>query len=141
MNFVISAAIGGQATNVSNASLRNLNLSMAKYLKSGFENIEFVGVDKLKINLYISGDISEYCNCSGIKNVRYIKNKKEISSELCIQRIYWDTLPELSIEEKFIKFMYSSLLDLSILIEKKLENNGYFFDKEKFNKIIAECVR
>jgi hypothetical protein len=141
MNFVISTTIGGQVTNVSNASLRNLNLSMAKCLKNGFENIEFVGLDKLKINLYISGDISEYCNCSGIKNVRYIKNKKEISSELCIQRNYWDTLPELSIEEKFIKFMYLSLLDLSISIEKKLENNSYFFDKEKFNKIIAECVR
>jgi hypothetical protein len=127
MNFIISTAIGGQVTNVSNASLRNINLSMAKCLKNRFENIEFVGLDKLKINLYISGDISEYCNCSGIKNVRYIKNKKEISSEFCIQRNYWDTLPELSIEDKFIKFMYLSLLDLSISIEKKLENNGYFF--------------
>jgi len=139
MNFVISTAIGGQVTNEPNVNIMNININMIKRLKSGFENIEFAELDKIKINLYISGDVSEYCYCAGIKNVRYIKNKKEISSEFCIPRTYWDTLPELCLEEKFFKFIYLSLFDLGLAICAKLKSNNYIFDKEKYNNIIAEC--
>ncbi|MDR2148046.1 MAG: immunity protein 12 [Tannerella sp.] len=140
MVFIISTAIGGQVTNVPNINIRNINFSITNCLKNKFEQIEFIGLDKLKINLYISGDLSEYCNCTGIKNIKYIMNKKEISAEFCIQKIYWETLPELSTEEKFAKYMYSSLLDLSNLIKKRLNKDGYLFDKEFFDRIVKESI-
>ena len=139
MNFVISTAIGGQVTNEPNTNLRSININITKCLKDRFENVEFIGLNKISINLYISGDVSEYCNCSGISKVRYIKKKKEISVEFCIQRTYWDTLTEISLEEKFLRFISSSLFDLGVEIDKKLKINHFQFDKEKFNEIVEEC--
>lgn len=141
MDFVISTIIGGQVTNVPNFNIRNININLKNRLKNEFENIVFSGLDKLEITLYISGDVSEYCDCVGIKNVRYIKKKKEIISEFYIPRTYWDTLPELSLDEKFFRFMYLSLFDLGLVIFKKLKNNDYIFDKEMFNNIISKCFK
>ena len=139
MNFVISTAIGGEVTNEPDTNLRSIIINMAKRLKNGFENVDFVGLNKISINLYISGDISEYCNFPGISKVRYIKKKKEISVEFCIQRTYWETLTEMSLEEKFWQFISSSLFDLEIEIDKKLKINDFPFEKEKFNAIVEEC--
>ena len=78
---------------------------MRKSLKKQFANNSFDGLDKTKINIYISGNVSEYCTKSGITKCRYLRKKKEIISEFCIDRYYWTSEPLLDVKRKFLLFI------------------------------------
>ena len=67
-----------------------------------------------KINLYISGDISEYCSKLGITKCRYFQKKNELVSESCIDRYYWNSEPMLDTKKKFLLFLESSFINLGL---------------------------
>jgi hypothetical protein len=78
MELVISTAIGGQVIEDPNVNIRVINISLLKEIKQKFEEIEFENLKKVKVNLYISGDVSEYCDKTGISKNRYFKEKRSI---------------------------------------------------------------
>ena len=81
MEIIVSSVIGGQivAEVGMERVLHQLIIEMRKSLKKQFANNSFDGLDKTKINIYISGDVSEYCTKSGITKCRYLRKKKEKS--------------------------------------------------------------
>lgn len=113
---------------------------MRKSLKKQFVNNSFEGLAKIKINLYISGDLSEYCSKSGITKYRYSQKKNEFISEFCIDRYYWNSEPMLDIKKKFLLFLESSFINLGILIKEKLKSKGYNFDNEMFKEIVLKSL-
>uniref|UniRef100_UPI00359F5159 Imm12 family immunity protein n=1 Tax=Prevotella heparinolytica TaxID=28113 RepID=UPI00359F5159 len=58
-------------------------IKMRKPLKQNFAETSFEGLDRIKINIYISGDVSSYTEKTGITNTRYYKKKKEYTAEFC----------------------------------------------------------
>ena len=113
---------------------------MRKNLKKQFLNISFEGLAKIKINLYISGDVSEYSSKSGITKCRYFQKKNELVSEFCIDRYYWNSEPMLDTKKKFLLFLESSFINLGILIKEKLKSKGYKFDSEMFKEIALKSL-
>jgi len=103
-------------------------------------NISFEGLAKIKINLYISGDVSEYSSKSGITKCRYFQKKNELVSEFCIDRYYWNSEPMLDTKKKFLLFLESSFINLGILIKEKLKSKGYNFDSEMFKEIALKSL-
>ena len=120
--------------------IHQIIIEMRKSLKKQFVNNSFEGLAKIKINLYISGDLSEYCSKSGITKYRYSQKKNEFISEFCIDRYYWNSEPMLDIKKKFLLFLESSFINLGILIKEKLKSKGYNFDNEMFKEIVLKSL-
>ncbi|SHG43081.1 Imm12 family immunity protein [Pedobacter caeni] len=134
MDFVISTAIGGQVLSdvESNKWLKDIQIGISKILKENFKGIEIAGLQKIKINLYISGDISEYCDKIGISKSKYLKAKNEISTEFCITRDFWNKGSVNQADLQFVEFLKQSLLDLSDFVENKLNSVKISFQKDVF---------
>jgi hypothetical protein len=129
MELVISTAIGGQVIEDPNVNIRVINISLLKEIKQKFEEIEFENLKKVKVNLYISGDVSEYCDKTGISKNRYFKEKKEVSSEFCINRSYWSDNLEKSAEQKLKDFLKKSLMELGEVLKTKLKDEGFNYEQ------------
>lgn len=129
MELVISTVIGGQVIEDPSINIRVINIALTKEIKQKFEAIEFENLKKLKINLYISGDVSGYCDETGISKNKYFKAKKEVSSEFCINRHYWKHNLEKSPEKKLKDFMKTSLTELGAFIRTKLKENGFNYEE------------
>ena len=142
MEIIVSSVIGGQivAEVGMERVLHQLIIEMRKSLKKQFANNSFDGLDKTKINIYISGDVSEYCIESGITKCRYLRKKKEIISEFCIDRYYWTSEPLLDVKRKFLLFIKDSFVDLGVCIKKKLKSEGYDFDSEVFKEMVVKSL-
>ena len=142
MDIIVSSVIGGQLKPEveMEKNLHQIIIEMRKNLKKQFLNISFEGLAKIKINLYISGDVSEYSSKSGITKCRYFQKKNELVSEFCIDRYYWNSEPMLDTKKKFILFLESSFINLGILIKEKLKSKGYNFDSEMFKEIALKSL-
>lgn len=141
MEIVLSTAIGGDISSEINAkNIHQLVIEVRKSLKTQFKDKFFHGVDKINIDLYIDGDISEYCTESGVAKCRYYQKKREIASEFCIDRNYWFSEPFLDYKGKFILFMKISLLNLNAFIEKRLKSDGVSFDSTLFQETVLESL-
>lgn len=143
MEIIISSVIGGQITPEVKIEkkLHQIIIEMRKSLKKQFVNYSFEGLIKIKINLYISGDVSEYRSKSGITKYQYFQKKNEYIAEFCIDRNYWNSEPMLDTKKKFLSFIESSFINLGILIKEKLKSKGYKFDSEMFKKIALKSLR
>ena len=142
MEISVSSVIGGQLKPEveMEKNLHQIIIEMRKNLKKQFLNISFEGLAKIKINLYISGDVSEYSSKSGITKCRYFQKKNELVSEFCIDRYYWNSEPMLDTKKKFLLFLGSSFINLGILIKEKLKSKGYKFDSEMFKEIALKSL-
>ena len=136
MEIIVSSVIGGQLVPEvgMEEKLHQIIIEMRKSLKKQFVNYSFEGFIKIKINLYISGDVSEYRSKSGITKYQYFQKKNEFITEFCVDRYYWNSEPKLDTKRKFLLFLESSLIDLGVLIKEKLESKGYNFDCEMFTE-------
>ncbi len=85
MEIILSAAIGGDITSEIDGAkiIHSSIIKMRKPLKQNFAETSFEGLDRIKINIYISGDVSSYTEKTGITNTRYYKKKKEYTAEFC----------------------------------------------------------
>ena len=142
MEIIVSSVIGGQLVPEvgMEEKLHQIIIEMRKSLKKQFVNKSFEGLAKIKINLYISGDLSEYCSKSGITKHQYFQKKNELVSEFCIDRYYWNSEPMLDTKKKFLLFLESSFINLGILIKEKLKSKGYKFDSEMFKEIALKSL-
>ena len=136
MELVISTAIGGKVVDDPNINIRVINIALIKDLKQRFLEIEFESLKKIKVDLYISGDVSEYCEQTGIYKNKYFKNKQEVSSEFCLSRSYWDESGEQPVKEKLKEFIKKSLIMLGGFIKEKLE--GSDFRLEQYLKVLKD---
>lgn len=136
MELVISTAIGGQVVDDPNINIRVINIALIKEIKQRFLAIEFESLKKIKVDLYISGDVSEYCEQTGIYKNKYFKTKLEVSSEFCLSRSYWNNTGEQSIEEKLKEFIKKSLIVLGDFIKEKLK--GSDFNLEQYLKVLKD---
>jgi len=114
MEIIISSVIGGQIMPEVKIEkkLHQIIIEMRKSLKKQFVNYSFEGLIKIKINLYISGDVSEYRSKSGITKYQYFQKKNEYIAEFCIDRNYWNSEPMLDTKKKFLSFIESSFINL-----------------------------
>lgn len=80
MEIIVSSVIGGQivAEVGMERVLHQLIIEMRKSLKKQFANNSFDGLDKTKINIYISGDVSEYCTNPELQNVDIFGRRKRL---------------------------------------------------------------
>lgn len=142
MEIIISSVIGGQIMPEVKIEkkLHQIIIEMRKSLKKQFVNYSFEGFIKIKINLYISGDVSEYRSKSGITKYQYFQKKNEYIAEFCIDRNYWNSEPMLDTKKKFLSFIESSFINLGILIKEKLKSKGYNFDSEMFKEIALKSL-
>lgn len=142
MKIIVSCVIGGEliSGNGMEKVLHQLIIEMRKSLKKQFDSKTFDGLDKTKINLYISGNVSEFCSQSGIAKCQYVLKKKEIISEFCIDRYYWTSEPVLDLKKKFLSFMDNSLTNLSLSIKEKLKVKGLDFDSELFKETFLNSL-
>ncbi|AZA78668.1 hypothetical protein EG347_14700 [Chryseobacterium sp. G0186] len=136
MELVISTAIGGQVVDDPNINIRVINIALIKEIKQRFLEIEFESLKKIKVDLYISGDVSEYCEQTGIYKNKYFKTKLEVSSEFCLSRSYWNTSGGQPVEEKLKEFIKKSLIVLGDFIKEKLE--GSDFRLEQYLKVFKD---
>lgn len=143
MEVILSTVIGGEITvEVDGGKIvHSLIIKMRNSLKEHFKKIFFEGLDRIKINVYISGDVSSYCDKTGITANRYFRAKTEYTTEFCIDKNYWSLEPVLPVDRKFILFMENSLIQLGGIIEKKLKAAGYNFDGELFKEIVLKSLR
>ena len=123
MEVILSTVIGGEITvEVDGGKIvHSLIIKMRNSLKEHFKKIFFEGLDRIKINVYISGDVSSYCDKTGITATRYFRAKTEYTTEFCIDKNYWSLEPVLPVDRKFILFMENSLIQLGGIIEKNLK--------------------
>jgi len=114
MEIIVSSVIGGQIVSEvgMEKKIHQIIIEVRKSLKEQFVNKSFEGLAKIKINLYISGDLSEYCSKSGITKHQYFQKKSEFITEFCIDRYYWNSEPKLDTKKKFLLFLESSLINL-----------------------------
>lgn len=121
MEVILSTVIGDEITVELDGEkiVHSLIIKMRKSLKKHFKKIFFEGLDRIKINVYISGDVSSYCDKTGITATRYFRAKTEYTTEFCIDKNYWSLEPVLPVDRKFILFMENSLIQLGGIIEKK----------------------
>ncbi|MDY6121556.1 MAG: Imm12 family immunity protein [Porphyromonas sp.] len=141
MEIILSSAIGGDISpEIKAKNIHQLVIEVRKSLKTQFKDKFFYGVDKIKINLYVSGDISEYCTDSGVTKCRYFQKKQEIASEFCIDRSYWFSEPFLDYKRKFLLFMEASLSNLNAFMDKRLKSDGVKFDSTLFQETISESL-
>ena len=138
MEVILSTVIGGEITvEVDGGKIvHSLIIKMRNSLKEHFKKIFFEGLDRIKINVYISGDVSSYCDKTGITATRYFRAKTEYTT-----KNYWSLEPVLPVDRKFILFMENSLIQLGGIIEKKLKAAGYNFDGELFKEIVFKSLR
>ena len=129
MEVILSTVIGGEITvEVDGGKIvHSLIIKMRNSLKEHFKKIFFEGLDRIKINVYISGDVSSYCDKTGITATRYFRAKTEYTTEFCIDKNYWSLEPVLP--------------QLGGIIEKKLKAAGYNFDGELFKEIVLKSLR
>ena len=123
MEVILSTVIGGEITVELDGEkiVHSLIIKMRNSLKKHFKKIFFEGLDRIKINVYISGDVSSYCDKTGITATRYFRAKTEYTTEFCIDKNYWSLEPVLPVDRKFILFMENSLIQLGGIIEKNLK--------------------
>ena len=142
MEIIVSSVIGGQLVPEvgMEEKLHQIIIEMRKSLKKQFVNKSFEGLAKIKINLYISGYLSEYCSKSGITKHQYFQKKNEFITEFCVDRYYWNSEPKLDTKKKFLLFLESSFINLGILIKEKLKSKGYKFDSEMFKEIALKSL-
>ena len=84
--------------------LHQIIIEVRKSLKEQFCKQVLEGLAKIKINLYISGDLSEYCSKSGITKHQYFQKKNEFITEFCVDRYYWNSEPKLDTKRNFYYF-------------------------------------
>lgn len=95
MEICVNLALGGdvaESADLSNVIFR-LVIEMRKTLKAQFRDKCFDGLNRLKIMMFVSVDVSEYSPQTGIISCRYYQKKKEVLSSFCINRNYWHTEP------------------------------------------------
>ncbi|MEL3912083.1 Imm12 family immunity protein [Treponema pedis] len=142
MEIILSAAIGGEITADCDGgkTIHSSIIKMRASLKEGFKKIFFEGLNRIKINLYIGGDVSAYCDKTSITVTRYSHTKKECAAELCIDKNYWTSEPVLPIKKKFILFIEKSLISLGEIIGKKLKAVGCDFDCKLFKETVIKSL-
>ncbi|WP_024467850.1 Imm12 family immunity protein [Treponema pedis] len=142
MEIILSAAIGGEITADCDGgkTIHSSIIKMRASLKEHFEKSSFEGLNKIKISVYIGGDVSSYCEKTGISVSRYSSTKKEYTAEFCIDKNYWNLEPLLPIKNKFILLMENLLINLGELIEKKLKASGCNFDCKLFKEIVLKSL-
>ncbi len=116
MEIILSAAIGGDITSEIDGAkiIHSSIIKMRKSLKQNFAETSFEGLDRIKINIYISGDVSSYTEKTGITNTRYYKKKKNI-------------------RRSFVK-------NLSKIIKNRLKTDGHNFDVNLFKEIVLKSL-
>lgn len=72
MELIVNTVIGGQVITDTNINLRMINIKLIKELKELFKVFDFKVLNKIKLNLYINGDISEYSNSTGISKKKIL---------------------------------------------------------------------
>lgn len=142
MEIVISSVIGGQIAAVEGLEkvVHALIIEMRMSFKKQFENKSFAGLDKVKINMYISGDVSEYCTTSEITKCLYFERKKQFISEFCIARSYWTSCSLSDVKGKFLLLIENLFVSLNMLIKHRLKCKGYDFDSEVFKEIVLKSL-
>ena len=113
---------------------------MRKTLKAQFRDKCFDGLDRVKITMFVSGDVSEYSPQTGIISCRYYQKKKEVQSSFCISRDYWLAEPLLDGKQKFLLFLEQTFADLSALVEKKLKAARCDFDGVAFKESLSKSL-
>ncbi len=142
MEICVNLALGGdvaESADLSNVIFR-LVIEMRKTLKAQFRDKCFDGLNKMKITIFVSGDVSEYSPQTGIKSCRYYQKKKEVQSSCCISSDYWLAEPLLDRKQKFLLFLEQTFADLSVLIEKKLKVARCDFDSEAFKESLSKSL-
>ncbi|WP_024469397.1 Imm12 family immunity protein [Treponema pedis] len=142
MEIILSAAIGGEITADCDGgkTIHSSIIKMRASLKEHFEKSSFEGLNKIKISVYIGGDVSAYCDKTGITVTRYSHTKKECAAEFCIDKKYWTSAPVLPIKKKFILFIEKSLISLGEIIGKKLKATGCNFDCKLFKETVIKSL-
>ena len=142
MEICVNLALGGdvaESADLSNVIFR-LVIEMRKTLKAQFRDKCFDGLNRVKIMMFVSGDVSEYSPQTGIISCRYYQ-KKEVQSSFCISRDYWLAEPLLDGKQKFLLFLEQTFADLSALVEKKLKAARCDFDGEAFKESLSKSLK
>lgn len=142
MEICVNLALGGdvaESADLSNVIFR-LVIDMRKTLKAQFRDKCFDGLNRVKIMMFVSGDVSEYSPQTGIISCRYYQ-KKEVQSSFCISRDYWLAEPLLDGKQKFLLFLEQTFADLSALVEKKLKAARCDFDGEAFKESLSKSLK
>ena len=143
MEICVNLVLGGdvaESGDMSNVVFR-LVIEMLKTLKAQFGDKCFDGLDRVKITMFVSGDVSEYSPQTGIISCRYYQKKKEVLSSFCISRNYWHTEPLLDGKQKFLLFLEQTFTDLSALVEKKLKAARCDFDGVAFKESLSKSLQ
>ena len=142
MEICVNLALGGdvaESADLSNVIFR-LVIEMRKTLKAQFRDKCFDGLNKVKITMFVSGDVSEYSPQTGIISCCYYQKKKEVQSSFCISRDYWLAEPLLDGKQKFLLFLEQTFTDLSALVEKKLKAARCDFDGVAFKESLSKSL-
>ena len=129
-----------ESADLSNVIFR-LVIEMRKTLKAQFRDKCFDGLNRLKIMMFVSGDVSEYSPQTGIISCRYYQKKKEVQSSCCISSDYWFAEPLLGGKQKFLLFLEQTFADLSALVEKKLKAARCDFDAVAFKESLSKSLK
>ncbi|WP_271407339.1 Imm12 family immunity protein [Tenacibaculum soleae] len=120
MEITLTAQIGGQDAS---KIFSHLVISLRKSLKL-IQKDYSTGLDKFKIQMRISGEVSNYKENTGIHYVRLMKTKNYVSGEIILGKEIWRE-----------KTTQEIILDLCYYTEKLFLN---IIDKLKKNKILVE---
>lgn len=139
MEVVINVAYGGE--NLAQEVLVNRVRDIRKVIKEEFSPFIQEGLEKIKIYLFLNGDLTSYYDRTGLYKPTYYSKKKEFVINICFDTSNWSNNYDSNL--LFFNSSFCNLLIDSIkVLDEKLRKNKIFIDLElytlRINKIFAD---
>ena len=123
MEITLTAQVGGSDVgNICNPLIVSLRKSL-KLIQNDYSS----GLDKFKLQMRISGEVSEYKEETGVHNIRLMKKNNYILGELVFGKEIWENKTSIEIILAFCD--YTEKLFISII--DKLKNSKIQIEEEK----------
>lgn len=89
-----------------------------------------------KLNFFIfNGDITSYCDSTGVYQSKYFSKKKEFVANLCFDDKKWSG-HKLEDANFFLSELVKLLLQCGVLLRLKLEKINYSFNMNEYERCI-----
>lgn len=111
---------------------RNLNLPKKEYERTSAMLINVCcsfdneAVKQIKLFLFFNGDITSYCDSTGVYQSKYFSKKKEFVANLCFDDKKNGQDTNWKMQTFFLSELVKLLLQCGVLLRLKLEKNKLF---------------
>lgn len=139
MEIILNVVYGGN--NLAESTTAPIVREVRRMLKKSFYSFENEAVKQIKLFLLFNGNITSYCDSTGVYQSKYFSKKKEFVANLCFDDKKWSG-NKLEDATFFLSELVKLLLQCGVLLRLKLGKINYPFNMDDYERCIdiKNCI-